>query len=603
MQPSDIYNQNLADLPDRIVCGFDDPAGRIRCHDALQPCQNSVFSWTEMRQSIEDLNSGPKAVMCPTMYMPIKNATTMNVGDKNLTIMAEGQQFGTYGGVVKQEFLPCAGRKNRYLRGCSLTRYTDNLTKARCYMGKLKNDVTGRIGNTIDRNRNNYGVGETSGCPRNWQDPNARDMFMDKYCNNFNGVLGINQLCDEWWNLRDQDSIRDQRAVNLCKGSKHPKCACINAKKPSSDSTIPASLYWVFDATCGDPTKQSYRTKGMRNLNFMNCQQSLDINRVSGGSNVTNNTMNQACVMRIYNQSMGLPPPPEIPPPRNNPSVVTSAPPPPPSGLSGSIQTPPFNPDSGIGPSNDIVNNSGGNATFSTTTPPPTTTLFDMLREDSNDPPPINSGGSITSIITPNVASNSSSNTNNDPGLVGMGSGTGQSSSVGDISINSGNNFNENVGNPFATHFDVAVIPDIPPPSNNPLVNTPLPQNNNQNSSANDIVNDPRPSFNNPNSAPSSNDMASAFDSMVIPPQSAPSSSNSSSNVVTDIPLQKSDLNLNTRAETNQTAPADKKESNSSFMMFFVVMIFLIIFAIMFRGVLSRRSANRSTFAEPAQEV
>ncbi len=289
---ADLLNaNNLAELPDRMVCGYDDKARRIRCHDAAINCRNSVFSWKDMRQDITSLNA---SVTCPANYSPLTDAF-INVGDARVPMMNAGYGQGVY----DQTKIPCGNDKDkRYVRACRLNRYTDQTRLAKCYMGKMSDDVNTKIGNTLDKTRSNYGMAEVSMCPRNWKDPQSKQNFMSRYCSDLAGATGAKFLCEEWWSTQTDPTMRDNLMVNYCATpafKNNPRCACINAKKKDG---VPSIFSWAFDDKCGDPKNKAYRTKGMQNLTFQQCNQFVEISR-NTSSTLTNNTIAQMCNINV----------------------------------------------------------------------------------------------------------------------------------------------------------------------------------------------------------------------------------------------------------------------------------------------------------------
>lgn len=320
---ADLLNSsNLANLPDVVVCGYDDNARRIRCHDTKVNCAASVFSWTEMR---EEASSIDQRVPCPTNYVPYL-APAIMVGDATLEVIPSTQWWP--GGVVKQDKLPCAGKGKRYLRACGLPRYGTPDEKARCYMGKYSTEVTSRFGNTLDRTRSNYGYAEVSKCPIDWQNPTARDRYMNSYCgDSFDGVNGTNELCNEWWDRVNLPSIRDAKMLSFCSNDQnrnHPSCACINAAPKEG---TPSIFSWAFDNRCGDAKNKAYRTQGMRNLTYQNCSQIVDITRNSGSS-IRDNQISQTCTINFPDLMKPPAPPPVAATPM--PNIILPPPPPPP---------------------------------------------------------------------------------------------------------------------------------------------------------------------------------------------------------------------------------------------------------------------------------
>jgi hypothetical protein len=463
------YN-NLANLPDNVVCGYDDKARRIRCHDAAVNCKSAVFSWTDMRENDKSID---ERVPCPEEYVPFEK-TSILVGDARLTVFPKKEWPTGTAGVTKQIKLPCAGGKgNRYLRACTLNRYSKPDEKARCYMGKYSTNVKSKFGNTLDRTRSNYGYADVSRCPVDWQDNSARDRYMMNYCGTFDGTNGSNELCNEWWDRVNIPSIRDEKMISFCsvaQNKDHPSCACINA--PPKEGT-PSLFAWAFDDKCGNAKNKAYRTQGMRNLTYQNCSQIVDITR-NTGSNIYDNKISQTCTINFPDLARApvQPPPPPAklpgtpavpPPPARPPAMPPILPPASPSA------TPPA-PITNIAPPNpnfgafDAQTPSFDVSTVTTNTssapppPPPPSNFEPPLPPAQNSPPPFFQPNNISS----SPGSNSSimiDNPNTSATSFGGSSGSSNNTTTGSSSadVSSGLNSFDNIV--FEPPADVQVTP------------------------------------------------------------------------------------------------------------------------------------------------
>ena len=322
-------------VPNKLVCGNYKNDKNLCFSDAR--ATNSYLP--SSKKFSVNINDGKK-YKCPKYYKKIPNDTSITLG---------GEPYPLYkGSLIKAKNIRGHDKIDGYeqvMVACELDKYTSDEDKARCYM----NDIPiGQSSISYDYYNKQYIVNNKDRCPP--LDADSKHIFMTRYCSDSDGVFGDKKLCNEWWNEDEGSRLqnRDNLAINFCKNPQLPKnidpsklkqyksrCACINAKPPRD---LPEAVAWIFNAECGDPTKNAYHTQNMKNITWQDCRQYWDIYDIHD-STIRNVAMEQTCIMNFPDTKPAAEIIPSTPP--NKPSTPPTKPSTPPT----KPNTPPTKPN------------------------------------------------------------------------------------------------------------------------------------------------------------------------------------------------------------------------------------------------------------------
>ena len=294
-------------VPNKLVCGKTTNGKKLCFSNSRAP--NGYLPSTKYFSV--GMDEGVK-YKCPKYYKKISGTNSIMIGGEskhldNSLIMAKDIK-----GKNKID------GKTQVLVGCELDKYTSDKDKARCYM----NDIPqGQSIIEYDYSNKQYVINNKDRCPP--LDADSKHVFMTSYCSDFDGVMGNKELCNEWWNEDGGSKLqnRDRLAANLCRQDKYKnmsECACINAKPPRD---LPEAVAWIFNAECGDPTKNAYHTQNMGDITWQDCRQYWDINDIHD-STIRNVSMEQTCNMSFPDSKPAADTTPNIP--SNMPDVIPS---------------------------------------------------------------------------------------------------------------------------------------------------------------------------------------------------------------------------------------------------------------------------------------
>ena len=241
-----------------------------------------------------------------------------------LTTTIKGKTTTTdLNGKIKVKSLCPKSSTNNFVQVCELEKFEDDDNKAMCYMGEMPRGPLGIVGARGGPRGHRWTHTNISKCPDDFKDPGAIKQFMRGYCSKVDNI--DKGVCNKFWGT-DSLETRDDAYVAICRGrdtKNDPRCACINAVPPKD---VPASVAWIFDQNCGDPTINAWRTQHMNNVTFQDCRQYWT---TTGNDNtiLRNNTMEQSCTLNFPGETpqQRLPPPTAIAVPVQ-PEVSISAP-------------------------------------------------------------------------------------------------------------------------------------------------------------------------------------------------------------------------------------------------------------------------------------
>ena len=248
---------------------------------------------------------------CPKYYKKISGTNSIQVDGETIPLLKNS--------LIRAKDIKGNDKvhgKIQVVTACAFDKYTSAKDKARCYMHDIPLGQS-----TIRGLSHNHVINNKDRCPP--LDADSKHIFMTSYCSDFDGVMGNKELCNEWWNEDGGSKLqnRDRLAANLCRQDKYKnmsECACINAKPPRD---LPEAVAWIFNAECGDPTKNAYHTQNMGDITWQDCRQYWDINDIHD-STIRNVSMEQTCNMSFPDSKPAADTTPNTP--SNMPDVIPS---------------------------------------------------------------------------------------------------------------------------------------------------------------------------------------------------------------------------------------------------------------------------------------
>jgi hypothetical protein len=269
------------------LCGIntiDSTKGRVACHNTSVPCRNSKISFNDLR--IIDANFN--YYKCPDGYS--NDTTNIRLDDRTLLYDSSNGHS-----IVNAR---CGAKKHRSLRGCKRNVYDNDDELAKCYTNNQDKTIYSQFINTENRDKYLTGISKFGNCPRDYNNPEAKDKFLSNYCtkNLYNATS--NPYCTEWWGGRKNKQTQDDVVIGLCtkpENRNHPSCACINAPNLNG---VQNAVKWAYHEPC---LLNGYRTRYMDNLTIQDCRSYINANEIDT-SMIGEMVVYQTCTQNASNR-------------------------------------------------------------------------------------------------------------------------------------------------------------------------------------------------------------------------------------------------------------------------------------------------------------